>query len=273
MTAIEYGTAEVECQSTGSAPITYVWEKLNGELSYDVDVQGGYLRFGSIRKSDEGEYRCSAANSYGDDTQILRVYVRSEQRPPTAGPPVYPIHIVEISPPSFNGRPGDEVRLNCNSQPQGTLVWSKDGLHSLPYNVDVRGAVLIISSARTEDSGRYVCTSTASNAAPATSSAQVVIGSNLQPPKIKAFNEQYNIIQGHDFTLNCEGSGNPMPRMKWTRAHESFNDNTQQNGNSLRILNADVANRGVYICIADSDHGSDQASIIIEVERKWNSTF
>lgn len=272
MTAEEYGTAEVECQSSGSAPINYVWEKLNGELSYDVDVQGGYLRFGTLRKSDEGEYRCSATNAYGDDTQILRVYVRSEQRPPTAGPPVYPptnpIHIVEISPPSFNGRPGDEVRLNCNSQPQGTLVWSKDGLRSLPYNVVVRGGVLIISSARSEDSGRYVCTSTASNAAPATSSAQVVIGSNLQPPKIKPFNEQYNIIQGHDFTLNCEGSGNPMPRMKWTRAHESFNDNTQQNGNSLRILNADVANRGVYICIADSDHGSDQASIIIEVERK-----
>lgn len=272
MTAEEYGTAEVECQSSGSEPIKYVWEKLNGELSSDADVQGGYLRFGYIRKSDEGEYRCSATNTYGDDTQILRVYVQSEQRPPTAGPPVYPpiypIHIVEISPPSFNGRPGDEVRLDCLSQPQGTLAWSKDGLHSLPYNVVVRGAVLIISNARSEDSGRYVCTSTASNAAKATSSAQVVIGSNLQPPQIKPFNEQYEIIQGHDFTLICEGSGNPMPRMKWTRVHESFDANTQQNGNSLRILNAEVANRGVYTCIADSDHGSDQASTIIEVERK-----
>lgn len=269
MTAEEYGTAEVECQSAGSEPIKYVWEKLNGELSDDVDVQDGYLRFGYIRKSDQGEYRCSASNTYGDDTQILRVYVNSQQRPPTASPPVYPpiypIHIVEISPPSFNGRPGDEVRLNCNSQPQGMLKWAKDGLHSLPYHVVVRGAVLIISNARSEDSGRYVCTSTASNA---TSSAQVVIGSNLQPPKIRPFNDLYNIIQGHDFTLNCEGSGNPMPRMKWTRAHEPFNANTQQNGNSLRILNAEVANRGVYTCIADSDHGSDQASTSIEVERK-----
>ena len=40
-------------------------------------------------------------------------------------------------------------------------------------------------------------------------------------------------------------------------------------GPVLRIINALVRDRGVYICTAEDTAGSAIASAVIEVERKW----
>lgn len=250
---------------------------MSGQIDRHVSIDGGYLRFNQIRKSDEGEYRCTARNEYGDDTQILRVFVQGEggghHQPPTARPPPpQSADLVEISPPNYSGHPGDEVRLECYSNAGGRLAWSKEGLAVLPYDISVRDGMLVITRAKIEHSGRYVCTShSTTHGSPTSSSiAQVEIGTNMQPPEIKRFEEIYKIIQGQDFTLNCAASGNPLPRIKWTRVHDSFDENIQQSGNSLRILNAVPANRGVFTCVADSEHGSAQESTMIDVERKLN---
>lgn len=267
--AEEYNNAEVECRSSGSQSSEFSWERLSGEIAYHVSIDGGYLRFNSIRKSDEGEYRCTARTAYGEDSQILRVFVNGgQQQPPPRPPPPQSSDLVQISPPSFHGQTGEEVRLDCYSPVGGRLVWSKEGLATLPYYITVHEGLLIISRASVEDSGQYVCTSHSHGSTSSSCIAQVVIGTNMEPPHITQFQEAYNIVQGSDFTLDCVASGNPMPRIKWTREHDSFNENTQQSGNSLRILNANPYNRGVYTCIADSDHGSTQESTVIDVERK-----
>lgn len=40
-------------------------------------------------------------------------------------------------------------------------------------------------------------------------------------------------------------------------------------GPVLRIINALVRDRGVYICTAESSGGSAVTSAVVEVERKW----
>lgn len=184
---------------------------------------------------------------------------------------------MEITPSIFNGSPGDQVRLSCRSQPLvGTLIWTKEGLQLLPVHIYVNNGVLTISSARNDDSGRYICTSTDSIGRSVTSAVDVHISGNggyPQPsgtsPTIKRFDERYNIIQGYDFSIPCEVAGNPHPIVKWTRAHEEFNANTQQNGNILRILNAKPENRGIYTCIAENSAGNTEESTVIEIERKF----
>lgn len=47
-----------------------------------------------------------------------------------------------------------------------------------------------------------------------------------------------------------------------------MNSNVQQVGDTLRIINAQVSDRGVYICRVSSPIGSYEASAIVEVERK-----
>lgn len=263
-------SSEVQCQSSGTPPIQYTWERLDGQLSHEVQVNEGYLRFTVIRKQDEGEYRCTARNHYGDNHQILTVYVReSATQPPYPQPPYPQPTEVEIVPPHYSGRPGDEVRLTCSGKAGSSrLDWSKSGQDRLAYNIHVSDGVLIIREARVEDSGRYICTSHSSYGPPSSQTAEVSIGHTTQPPQIKRFNEIYNIVQGQDFSLNCEASGTPYPTVKWDRIHEKLESNMNQNGNILRIMNAQPSNRGVYTCTAESSEGIVEESAIIEVERK-----
>lgn len=90
-----------------------------------------------------------------------------------------------------------------------------------------------------------------------------------QPPTVKQLDERYTVIQGQEFSLICEGSGNPYPSVKWIKQHETFEPNTQQNGNILRITNAVPANRGVYTCTVENPGGIVETNTIIEVERKY----
>jgi Immunoglobulin domain len=73
-------------------------------------------------------------------------------------------------------------------------------------------------------------------------------------------------VQGSDFSLTCESSGNPYPTITWIMSGASFASNAQQNGNVLRILNARPENNGVYVCQATNNAGSDQAATVIEIE-------
>lgn len=49
---------------------------------------------------------------------------------------------------------------------------------------------------------------------------------------------------------------------------DEFGSNVQETGQYLRIVNTQVQDRGVYVCIASNDAGMAQSSAILEVERK-----
>lgn len=264
----EYTPAQAECRATGN-DVAYHWTRINGELSPDTWVSDGLLRFNGVRRSDIGEYRCVARNQFGEDSRILNVYVRSDQpRPPRPQPSE-----LVIQPSHFSGRPGAEVVLQCQdiSNPQAVLTWRKDGQSSLPRHIYTDNGVLTIQQASLADSGRYVCAN--ARAPSVTQSVDVQIssgggGGNREQPQIKKFDDLYNVIQGHDFSLVCEASGYPVPSVRWQKVHEELDSNAQVIGNILRISNAQPPNRGVYTCVAESDGGIVEESTVIDIERK-----
>lgn len=273
----EYSPAQVECSAQSSLPVTYQWTRLDGTLSADAYVSNGWLRFNQVRRSDVGSYQCLARNQYGDDTAVLHVYVR-ESIPETTPAPS---RQVSISPPNFSGRPGDQIVLNCRNiiNVYATLVWTKTGFETLPTNIDIRDGTLTIQRASVEDTGQYVCTSSSSypsqSSAPVTQVADVNIyddgssGYQPEPPKVKPLDELYTVIQGNDFSVTCEASGDPYPAVTWKKIHEdSLGSNVQQNGNILRIFNAKPDNRGIYQCTATSNDLSTETSAVIDIERK-----
>lgn len=224
------------------------------------------MRFPAIRLTDQGEYRCKAANQYGDDTSILQVYVNE----PVTEEPDW-VAQVNIEPSSFNGRPGDEVRLECTTQRDGTIVWSKSGHSSLPSNVYVNRGILVISNAQTDDSGTYVCIASAPNTKPNTASAIIYIQRSTPAPSerpvLQPLKDQYNVVQGENFQLDCQCSTQAI--VKWTKLHNEFESNVRQVGKTLIITRAVELNRGRYICMVASDAGiSSQVSTIIDIERK-----
>lgn len=216
-----------------------------------------------------------ARNQYGDDTSVLHVYVR-DSNPPTRPPP--PSRDVSIQPPNFSGRSGDLIVLRCQNivNVYATLAWSKTGERDLPSHIDVRNGVLTIHQATAQDNGRYICSSvTSPGAQPSTETVVVQIDDRQiitrpEPPKVKPLEDLYNVIQGQDFSLTCEASGTPYPRITWKKIHEdSLGANVQQNGNILRILHAQPHNRGVYQCTADSNGLTTDVSTAIDIERKF----
>lgn len=91
-----------------------------------IEVNRGHLRFQSIRKEDEGEYRCAAINSVGSDDQIIKVYVRQPVPEPQPGvdEPTVEQNDIVIIPTHYEGAPNQDVQLTCSGS-AGNLNWAK----------------------------------------------------------------------------------------------------------------------------------------------------
>jgi hypothetical protein len=183
------------------------------------------LRINSLRKSDEGTYRCVASNNVGDGDGVVNIYVR-EQRP-TRPPPVRPdfpsVEQVSISPSYHDGNEGEEIILRCSSNPRGRVHWTKDG-SEVSRNAQQSGDELIIRYATEEDAGRYECSVHFSSGATRSAYSDVRISSSRpRPPTsnevaatIQPLESKYTVTQGQDFEITCEASGSPYPTVVWS---------------------------------------------------------
>lgn len=216
----EYANVEIRCSATGNPRPRIQWDRIDGQpISSDVVMREGYLRFNSLRKSDEGTYRCSAQNDAGDGDQVIQIYVQEQTRQQPTRPPHLPSREhVAISPDRIDTEPGEDVTLRCQSNPRGRVTWSKAGSVELPRNAEVSDDELIIRYPSADDSGRYTCTVqfSSGNTRTAHSEVNIIIRSNDQAPKIRSLEKKYTIIQGKDFEVTCEASGTPYPQVSWS---------------------------------------------------------
>lgn len=90
-----------------------------------------------------------------------------------------------------------------------------------------------------------------------------------EPPTIKVRPERQQVSQGTVAEVRCITSGEPGLQVKWSKRTEAMSPRVQQVGDTLRIINAQISDRGVYICRVTSPAGNYEASAIIEVERKF----
>ncbi|XP_074536274.1 immunoglobulin superfamily member 10 [Halichoeres trimaculatus] len=95
-------------------------------------------------------------------------------------------------------------------------------------------------------------------------------------PKIVGGNAaSFTVLSNSDAFLPCEAVGNPMPAVTWRRLSTSTGSTIAISGRmgkfevlkngTLLIQDANIKDRGQYLCLAENDHGSDKLLVTLSV--------
>ncbi|CAL1682411.1 unnamed protein product [Lasius platythorax] len=251
---------EFRCEATGNPPPQLDWIRVHGSISPEATFYNGVWSLPAASKNDGAEYKCIARNNVGVDEKTTTLYVQDNPNkpPPQALPPT-------VTPSEWSGTIGDVVRLICTPSQHANVTWTRSGGLPLPYTASQQDGILTINNPSPSDSGIYVCTATSIRGTETSTSARITIVARRDPPTIKVRPERQEVSQGMDAEVRCT-SGEPGVQVKWSKYTETMSSRVQQVGDTLRIINAQVSDRGVYICRVTSSTGSHEASAIIEVE-------
>ncbi|XP_077368176.1 basement membrane-specific heparan sulfate proteoglycan core protein isoform X8 [Festucalex cinctus] len=285
--------ADFRCSVTGNPKPAIEWIGGPGNrMSPRAVIRGNMLTFTAADQADEGEYACKALNTHGEHTARVSLFV-TRLNPNGVGTQPQ----VQVSPQNIDAHEGDTLRLYCRASgsPAPKLTWLKNGgqipaqavpshgFHQYKSNsVDVlHGRIedmqagsdrtdigtLLIPNVKVSDSGTYTCVgsnSVGSNSAP----IQVSVLKGGQSSSIVRIQpSEADVHEGHNLYLNCLVSGNPPPRVTWTRAGGSLASNHQVVGSQLRILSASPHDSGEFVCQVQSAAGSQihRASVSVSV--------
>ena len=270
-------TFSFDCEAEGTPTPSIVWSRAGGyPLSYRATVRGSQLTFRSLTKEDEGQYLCTATNRAGTQQAQTVLYVqdRPDYRPDQGGQDGGQFDGVSVRPEDITVQMNEQVVLTC-MVPQGfSSSWTKYG-GQLPYGAAQADGVLTIRSATPDSSGIYVCTVTGPTGDSQKAQARVTVqGSRGSPPTVRIEPERQTIGQGKSTELRCVATGNPPPKVTWTKAGEDLSSpSLSVSGNTLMVRNAVVTDRGVFLCSAENSAGSDRASSFLEIEPREAPTI
>jgi len=281
--AAEGDSVSFDCEAEGSPSPSIAWSRAGGyPLGYGANARGPRLSFQSVTKQDEGQYICTATNRAGSQEAQTMLYVqeRTGYRPGETdqgqGGQWGQVGSVSVSPEDLTAQMDDDVILTCRVQSAGayTSVWTKfDG--QLPYSATQANGVLTIPRASQGDSGIYVCTVTGPTGASQETQARVTVqGFRGGPPTVRIEPDMQTIGKGKSTELKCIATGNPTPKVSWTKVGEDLSSpSLVVSGATLVVRNAEVADRGMYLCTAENPGGSARASSILEVEPREPPTI
>ncbi|XP_069559868.1 uncharacterized protein [Brachyistius frenatus] len=152
--AVEGRNVSLSCTWTAGTEITVQWGKGGSIIAADsrITISGGSLVINPARRSDAGEYTCTASNlvSARTATGSITVYYGPDA-------PVLTMDTPKDCVGEGNVLVGQTVRLTCisDSLPPALFSWQRDGQPVASGQAD--SGVLSLQTFTTNDSSRYVC--------------------------------------------------------------------------------------------------------------------
>ncbi|XP_043603055.1 basement membrane-specific heparan sulfate proteoglycan core protein isoform X21 [Bombus pyrosoma] len=250
--------AEFRCEATGNPPPRVEWIRVYGPMSPGVVVNNGILLLRSASRYDAAEYKCVARNNVGMDERTVILHVEEKSTQPIT-PPI-------ITPSQWFGQPGETIVITCVTSLITNLTWSRER-NPLPHTASQRDGVLTIVNPTPYDTGTYVCTST-SYIGVTNSTINITVTSRTPAPFVKVTPEKQTVPQGNIAEIRCLTSREPGEHMTWSKYLQPLSSNVRQVGDTLRIVDIQIADRGIYVCRVTGPSGTHEASAMIEVERR-----
>ncbi|BFZ23346.1 hypothetical protein BsWGS_26385 [Bradybaena similaris] len=258
--ASEGDRVEFQCIAEGSPRPTIRWTKgQNDPLpSHIYSDESGAFRINSVSYNDQSEYYCTATNSQGTSSVRTIIYVQQQT----------PIQVV-VRRTNITAVIGQSEQLVCYAEGNNEviLVWSREG--GLPLGASQENGVLTLSNIQPSYAGSYICTGRTPAGIVGTATARITVtGTAFSPPTARIDPERQIIGSGTTGTLRCLVTGEPRPTVTWSRSNGQLSSNHQVSGELLRILQASMADRGIYVCSVSNVAGNAQASAIVDIERR-----
>nr|XP_047909504.1 hemicentin-2 [Anser cygnoides] len=246
----------LRCRARVSPPLRVSWLKdgLPLRLSPRVTLlsAGHVLRISRTQVSDAGLYTCVVSSQAGvaDRSFVLQILA----------PPV--LESPESSEEQVVAK-GSDVTFTCEASgsPAPTVTWLKLGKTPvLPSERVANGPQLGLGAVGPADAGVYVCV--ASNEAGEASRAFSLLV--MEPPQIEDASHptEMSVAVGAPLELTCVVAGVPVPAVTWEKDGQLLAGPWLSAGNesTLRISSMEVADSGLYTCLAASPAGEDSRS-------------
>ncbi|XP_056009495.1 basement membrane-specific heparan sulfate proteoglycan core protein-like isoform X3 [Ostrea edulis] len=254
---------EFRCLAVSGRPTpTLEWRRKGGRypMNSEATFNNGVFRIPVALQSDEGEYYCKGTNVAGMSEIRTILYVQRDENKPEVIVLVRQVNVVAVV--------GTTAELVCYVDGvQTQLVWSRSG--GLPPGSTQRGGVLSIPNIQPSGDGRYICTAVTPTGDKGTVTATITVqtGSIAVRPTatIDVPSQRLNVDQGSTATIRCVVTGEPQPTVTWSKSRGVLTDRHRVTRGTLRIVGAQMEDRGIYICVAENTAGSSQAWVIVEV--------
>ncbi|XP_039523693.1 B-cell receptor CD22-like [Pimephales promelas] len=162
---------------------------------------------------------------------------------------------------------GRSVTLSCSSDanpPVLNYTWYRDTEE--PLKPVQSGQNLTISNTDPTHSGRYVCTAQNEHG---TQNASVMLDVQYAPKNTSAHVTGSGfVVEGRLVTLSCSSDANP-PVLNYTWYRDTEEPlKPVQSGQNLTISNTDPTHSGGYVCTAQNEHGTQNASVTLDFQCK-----
>ncbi|XP_061539337.1 LOW QUALITY PROTEIN: hemicentin-1 [Phycodurus eques] len=253
---------ELLCIAQGVPKPTLSWTKNGRRSPMSPD---GSLTLSPVGLDDGGTYTCTAANIAGSDEAQVQLLI---QVPP----------VVEVLEPPFNSPlqeriANQRIAFPCPAKglPKPVIRWLRNGQELTGNEPGVSiledGTLLILASLSPLDDGEYVCA--AANDAGSTE-RKYKLKVNV-PPTLRDSDASGNlsVVQSQPTNLACDITGSPTPVITWFRdgipVEASNSIEILDQGKTLKLLKAAIADAGSYTCKAINIAGSTEKYFFVDV--------
>ncbi|NP_001360633.1 Ig-like domain-containing protein [Caenorhabditis elegans] len=250
------------CDAEGNPTPTAKWDFNQGDLPKEaVFVNNNHtVVVNNVTKYHTGVYKCYATNKVGQAVKTINVHVRTKPRFESG-----------LTESELTVNLTRSITLECDVDDAiGVgISWTVNGKPFLAETDGVQtlagGRFLHIVSAKTDDHGSYACTVT-NEAGVATKTFNLFV---QVPPTIVNEGGEYTVIENNSLVLPCEVTGKPNPVVTWTKDGRPVGDlksvQVLSEGQQFKIVHAEIAHKGSYICMAKNDVGTAEISFDVDI--------